>query len=425
MKKLISFALALMMLLGITTAVSADEGVTITYMASQDWVQDAEMELGEKFTELTGIKVDYQIIPSDQYTTLLMSKLNTGECADIFGSQAGQFDIVTQLNVEKNAVDLSGEAWAGTVDPLAASETSVDGKLYGQPAQDLSAVWAVAYNKKVFEKLNLSVPTNYEEFKAVCEAIKADGMTPIYEAVADGWHHQLWFCEMGVAIENAEPGTAEKLNSNTMKFADSATAKKLIEQIKEMADLGYWGDDYMSNEYANAAKAIAEGECAMTVANQGFPTELNAAYPEFAADDIGFFVMPLCDNQVLNMNPVGPTRFIYSGSDKIDAAKQYLAFIADPENLQYQIDNVPKFNILPFSGVKDVYSAEISAFYAAYPDHGTVYQTCVKYVNPQWMEIGKELVAVILGDESAEDMLKSIDRNRADQAAAAQDPAWN
>ena len=357
MKKLISFALALMMLLGITTAVSADEGVTITYMASQDWVQDAEMELGEKFTELTGIKVDYQIIPSDQYTTLLMSKLNTGECADIFGSQAGQFDIVTQLNVEKNAVDLSGEAWAGTVDPLAASETSVDGKLYGQPAQDLSAVWAVAYNKKVFEKLNLSVPTNYEEFKAVCEAIKADGMTPIYEAVADGWHHQLWFCEMGVAIENAEPGTAEKLNSNTMKFADSATAKKLIEQIKEMADLGYWGDDYMSNEYANAAKAIAEGECAMTVANQGFPTELNAAYPEFAADDIGFFVMPLCDNQVLNMNPVGPTRFIYSGSDKIDAAKQYLAFLAEPENIQYQIEKVPKYPVLSAT-----YSDPISCF---------------------------------------------------------------
>lgn len=424
MKKLLSFALALIMLLSVTAAF-ADEGVTITYMASQDWVQDAEMELGEKFTELTGIKVDYQIIPSDQYTTLLMSKLNTGECADIFGSQAGQFDIVTQLNVEKNAVDLSGEEWAATVDPLAAFETSVDGRLYGQPAQDLSAVWGVAYNKKVFEKLGLSVPTNYEEFKAVCEAIKADGMTPIYEAVSDGWHHQLWFCEMGVAIEKAEPGTAEKLNSNSMKFADSAAAKQLIEQIKEMADLGYWGDDYMSNEYANAARAIAEGECAMTVANQGFPTEVNTAYPDFPAEDIGFFVMPLCDNQVLNMNPVGPTRFIYSGSDKIDAAKQYLAFIADPENLQYQIDNVPKFNILPFSGVKDVYSEEISAFYAAYPEHGTVYQTCVKYVNPQWMEIGKELVAVILGDESAEDMLKNIDRNRADQAAAAQDPAWN
>ena len=422
MKRILACLLAALLLLG-TAAVA--EGTTITYMASQDWVQDAEMELGEKFTEQTGITVDYQIIPSDQYTTLLMTKLNTGECADIFGSQAGQFDIVTQLNVEKNAVDLSGEAWADTVDPLAAAETSVDGKLYGQPVQDVSAVWAIAYNKQEFDKLGLSVPTNYEEFKAVCEAIKADGMIPIYEAVSDGWHHQLWFCELGVAIENAEPGTAEKLNNNEMGFADSATALQLVEQIKEMVDLGYWGDNYMSNEYANAAKAIASGECAMTVANQGFPTELHDAYSDFPAEDIGFFVMPLCDNQVLNMNPVGPTRFIYSGSANIDAAKQYLAFIAEPENIQYLIDNVPKFNTLPFTTAKDAYSDEISGFYAAYPDHGTVYQTSVKYVNPQWMEIGKELTAVILGDETGEQMLKNIDRNRADQAAAAQDPAWN
>jgi len=422
MKRILACLLAALLLVG-TAAVA--EGTTITYMASQDWVQDAEMELGEKFEQETGIHVDYQIIPSDQYTTLLMTKLNTGECTDIFGSQAGQFDIVTQLNVEKNAVDLSGEAWAETVDPLAFAETSVDGKLFGQPVQDVSAVWAIAYNKQVFAKLNLSVPTNYEEFKAVCEAIKADGMTPIYEAVSDGWHHQLWFCELGVAIEKAEPGTAEKLNNNEMGFADSATAKQLVDQIKEMVDLGYWGDNYMANAYSDAAKAIAEGECAMTVANQGFPTELHDAYPDFPAEDIGFFVMPLCDNQVLNMNPVGPTRFIYSGSANIDAAKQYLAFIAEPENLQYLIDNVPKFNTLPFTTATDAYSDEISAFYAAYPEHGTVYQTSVKYVNPQWMEIGKELTAVILGDESSEQMLKNIDRNRADQAAAAQDPAWN
>ena len=422
MKRILACVLALMLAL---CAAAVAEDVTITYMASQDWVQDAEMELGEKFTEQTGIKVDYQIIPSDQYTNLLMSKLNSGECADLFGSQAGQFDIVTQLNVEKNAVDLSGEAWAATVDPLAAAETSVNGKLYGQPAQDVSAVWAVAYNKKVFEKLNLAVPTNYEEFKAVCEAIKADGMVPVNEAVSDGWHHQLWFCELGVAIEHAEPGTAEKLNNNEMGFADSATAKQLVDQIKEMVDLGYWGDNYMANAYADAARAIAEGECAMTVANQGFPTEINAAYPEFPAEDIGFFVMPLCDNQVLNMNPVGPTRFVYSGSANADAAKQYLAFLAEPENIQYLIDNVPKFNTLPFTTAKDAYSDEISGFYAAYPDHGTVYQTSVKYVNPQWMEIGSELVAVILGDQSAEQMLQNIDRNRADQAAAAKDPAWN
>lgn len=75
--------------------------VTLTFMASQDWIQDAELELAEQFTEETGIKVDYQIVPADQYTNLLMTKLNTGECTDIFCSQAGQFDIVTQLNVDE------------------------------------------------------------------------------------------------------------------------------------------------------------------------------------------------------------------------------------------------------------------------------------------------------------------------------------
>lgn len=422
MKRVLACAL---IILAALNAAAFAESVTITYMASLDWVQDAELELGEKFTELTGINVDYQILPSDLYISLLMTKLNAGECTDIFGAQAGRFDIVSQLNVEKNALDLSGEAWASAVDPLAAAEMSVDGHLYGQPVQDLSAVWAVAYNKRVFERLGLSVPAGFEEFKAVCEAIKSDGMTPIYEAVADGWHHQLWFLEMGVAIEHSEPGTAEKLNNNEMTFADSATAKLLIDQIREMVDLGYWGDSYMTNTYADAARAIAEGECAMTVANQGFPEVVHAAYPDFPAEDIGFFVMPLADNQVLNMNPVGPTRFIYAGSPNAEAAKRYLAFMAEPENLQYLIDNVPKFNTLSFEGVQDAYSDGISAFYAAYPEHGTVYQTAVKYVNPQWNEVGRELVAVLLGDETSEEMLRNIDRNRAEQAAAAQDAAWD
>lgn len=421
-RKLLSIVLSALLCLVMTTGAIAE--TTITYIASQDWVQDAEIELGEKFYQETGIKVDYQIVPSDQYTNLLMTKLNTNECTDIFGSQAGQFDVVTLLNVEKNALDLSNEPWAATLDPLAAAETSVNGKLYGQPVQDLSAVWAIAYNKQIFNRLNLSVPTNFAEFMAVCEAIKADGVTPIFEAVTDGWHHQLWFCEMGPAIEHLEPGTAEKLNNNTMTFADSAAAKLLVDQIKQMVDAGYWGEDYMTNEYTDAAKYIASGEYAMTVANQGFPTEINAAYPEFPAEDIGYFVIPLCDNQIMNVNPVGPTRFIWSGSPNADAAKAYLEFLARPENLQYQIDNVPKFNTLPYAGVQDKYSDELKAFYAAYPEQGTVYQTAVKYVNPQWMEIGKELVSVLLGDQTSEQFLKNIDRNRADQAVAAQDEAW-
>ena len=66
--------------------------VTLSYMASWDWVQDAEMELGEKFAEETGIKIDYQIVPSDQYSNLLMTRLEYRRGKyDMFGSQSGKF----------------------------------------------------------------------------------------------------------------------------------------------------------------------------------------------------------------------------------------------------------------------------------------------------------------------------------------------
>ena len=411
---------------------SKDEGaasdVTLSIMASQDWIQDAEMELAEKFTAETGIKIDYQIVPSDQYTNLLTTKLNTGECTDIFAAQSGRFDIKTQFNVEQNAVDLSGESWAGNVDPLAAEELMVDGKLYGQPIQDVSAVWAVAYNKVLFDKLGIAVPTDFASFEAACQKIKDAGVTPIYEAVSDGWHHVLWFPETCVAVETKEPGTADKLNNNEMTFAENATMKTILEQIKSMVDKGYWGDNdiYMSNQYANAAASVASGEYAMTIANQGFGDEVEAIGGELKKDDIGYFVMPLADNQTLNVNPAGPARFVYSGSAHAKEAQQYLEYLASDESLAYLTDNVAKFNKLPYTNAPTAYAGPVKEFYDAYSSNqATVYQTAVKYVNPQWMDIGNYLSAMILGDIDADEVLARIDKGRADQAKAAQDAAWN
>lgn len=403
---------------------TADEDITITFMASQDWIQDAEMELGEKFTEETGIKVDYQIVPSDQYESLLMTKINAGECTDIFGGQSSQFSIVTQFDVEKNAVDLSGESWAGNVYPAAAAELSVGDKLYGQPIQDVSACWAVAYNISMFEELGLAIPTNYAEFCDVCDKIMAAGITPIYESVSDGWHHVCW-TEAAVAATQADAGYPEALNNNTATFAGNAELTTMFAQLKEMADKGYMGDNYMSNQHADAPAAIASGEYAMVLYNQGLGAEVNAVDPEFSVDNIGYFVNPLCDNQALNVNYCGPSRFIFSGSKNIDAAKQYLEYMASDASLAYMTENVGKFNQLPYTNAPSAYSAVVQEFYDRYPEKVAVFQASVKYYNPAWMDIGADMSAMFLGEMTPEEVLSDIDKLRADQAAAASDPAWN
>lgn len=401
------------------------EKTTLTYMASQDWIKDPEMELAKKFEAETGIHIDYQIVPADQYLNILKTKLNAKEAPDIFGGQDGKFDLGPVFNVEQNAIDLTNEEWVKREDPLFIEQATWNKKVYALTVWDPSYDWVVVYNKKIFEKLGLNIPKSYEEFKTACDKIKAAGITPVYEPVSDGWHHVLWFPESGVEFENANPGLADKLNNNKEQFANVSIMEKSLNQLNEMAKSGYFGESYFSNTFADTEKNMASGKYAMTVYNPGLPEQVEKAFPDVKSDSFGFFPIPLADNQLLNVNPAAPSKFIYSGSKHIDAAKQYFQYLTKPENLQYQLDKNPKFLALNFQGVKDRYSPEQKKFFETYgKKQGTVYQTAVKYVNPQWMDMGKDISAMFAGKMQAKDVLKSIDKRRSDQAKAAKDPSW-
>lgn len=408
------------------TTAPAKEPITLSYLVSQGWAPDAEQALAKKFTEQTGITIDYQVVPADQYFSVLQTKLNSGEGPDLFGGQSGKTDLVVNYDVEKNAVDLSGEPWVKTEDPQVLDQSTVNGKVYGQTVWNtLGTTWVVNYNKDIFAKSNLSVPTTYADFKAACETIKATGITPIYEPMADGWHQTLWFAELGVQIENVTPGTADQLNADQTTFAQNPTALLLLQQFKDLYDSGCFGDNALADTVADQTKIFSSGQAAMTVANLTFAQTVKNDYPDFNMDSIGVFIIPLGDNQVLNVNPAGPTKFIWSGSKHIDEAKQFLNFLAQPDSLQYRLDNDPNSPTLPFSGIKSKLLPFQQEFLDSHTKRGVVYQTAVKYVNPQWMDMGKDIVSIFTGAMTPEDMLKSIDQRRAEMAKTAKDPAWS
>jgi raffinose/stachyose/melibiose transport system substrate-binding protein len=427
MKKLILIAVLVMAVAGLSgVPTHAQAKVTLTYLVSQGWVFPAEQDvLAKKFEEQTGIAIDYQVVPSDQYFNVLKTKLNSGEGPDIFGGQSGVTDLKLQYNVEKNAVDLSAEPWAKLQDPLVSAQATVNGKLYGLTLWATTATtWVVNYNKTIFEKYNLSEPKTYAEFKALCQKLLDAGIQPIYEPISDGWHHVLWFPELGPRYEEVTPGLADQLNANKAKFADNPTMLTVLQQLKEMYDSGFMGQNALSDAQSDATKAMAGGKVGMTLQNLTFSQQIENDYPDAKADNFGVFVMPQADNQVLNINPAGPTKFIYSGSPHIAEAKQYFNFLTQPENMQYLIDNTPTMQTLPFPGVKGKLMPIQQAFLDAHPKQGTVYQTAVNYVNPQWMDIGKDLTAMFTGAMQPNDVLVSIDKRRGELAKAAKDPAW-
>ena len=400
--------------------------VTLTYLTSQGWVLDAHSALYKKFEEATGIAIDAQIVPADQYYNVLKTKLNSGEGPDIFGGQSGVNTLVVDLNVEKNAVDLSSEPWAKSMDPLVASQATVNGKLYGLTYWDpLGLVWVVNYNKKVFADHDIGIPTTYAELKAACEKLMAAGVQPIYEPVADGWHHVLWFPELGPNYEAANPGLADKLNANQATFAGNKEMLTDLTQLKEMYDSGFMGKNAIADANADAPGKLASGEVAMVVNPLAYASTVANEVPGFDPNNIGVFLMPLDDNQIMNVNPGGPTMFIYKDSPHIAEVKQFFDWMTQPEQLQYFIDNAPQVLTMPFAGIKTKFSPAQQAFMDKYKDkRGIVYQIAVNYINSQWMEIGKDMTAMFTGAMTPEDVLASVDKRRAEYAKAAKDPAW-
>jgi len=405
----------------------ADDKVTLTYLTSQGWVLDAHSALYKKFEAETGIAIDAQIVPADQYYNVLKTKLNSGEGPDIFGGQSGVNTLVVDLNVEKNAVDLSGEPWAKQEDPLVSSQATVNGKLYGLTYWDtLGLVWVVNYNKAVFAKYGLSIPTTYAEFKAIAEKLKAAGVQPLYEPIADGWHHVLWFPELGPKYEAGTPGLADALNANKATFANNKDMLTDLTELKDMYDSGYMGQTAIADTYADAPAKLASGSVAMVVGPLAYATTIASQVPGTDPNNFGVFLMPLDDNQILNVNPGGPTMFIYKNSPHVAEAKKFFDWLTQPAQLQYFIDNAPQALTLPFAGVKGKFTPAQQAFMDTYKDkRGTVYQIAVNYINSQWMEIGKDITAMFTGAESPEDVLDSVDKRRAEFAKAAKDPAWN
>ncbi len=425
MKKLL--ALILCALITLTPVAALAENITLTMQASSGWTDEADEYLAEKFFEETGIRIEFQVVPADQHHDLLKTKLNAGEAPDIFWIQASPLNIYGELDPAKNCLDMTGAEWAGLLPAARLEAVSYDGKLYGQAIWNKSISFPVIYNKTLFSELGLEVPVTFEAFKAACQKIKDSGVVPVYEYIADGWHHGLIVCHVGGRIEQLMPDVIEKLNTNQIKLKETPFLDAL-NQAKELVDLGYYGEDYISNIGNDTNEVLVNREYAMVV-GMGNIGAIKRDYPD-ATDEFGMFLIPLLDNHTSQSDPYGPAKFASANTKYPDAVKAYFAFLMRPENLQYKLDNAADgwttLDVTETAGVTQNYSEAEKELMSTLTDadYGVVFQNRVKYFNDQWMEYCKDLTSLFLGEMTAEQVCDSIDERRATMAKAQGDAAW-
>lgn len=338
---------------------SGGKGVTLTFGSHQSGLPTSGIvqDLAKEFEEETGIKVDFQISPDAQWRDLIKVKLDSGEAPDIICVDT-PIGLASSIHMDQYCVELTDQDWTSRMEDSARSAVSANDKVYGITFPG-AKMYFYLYNKQIFDELKLDIPTTYDELKDICQKMLDAGYTPIYEATTNGWHQVLPLFETGGLWLEDDPDIYDKLNANEVDLESIPHLLTIIEQLDECAKAGYFGADYLSNTMENAKGAMASGEYGMIINEMGFRGEVEADYPDFkATEEMGAFVMPWGDNQVIGVNPASNAYFINKESKYTEEAKQFFEFLARPENLEKRLAGQPELNALCWPEVDTKYTEE-------------------------------------------------------------------
>lgn len=426
MKRVLPAVLALTMLAGCGTSSSsgsaagsqsqgsqpAAQDVTLTVAAKQDWIKDIDRELAEKFESETGIAIEFQVVPNDQYDNVIKTKLASGEGPDIFYGDSGL--ALLKYFPEKYCADLSNESWVERYTESALQGCSVNGKVYALNTW-ASDPWAIMYDSQLFESLNLEVPTSWDEFVTVCETLKANGVIPLYEDGKDTWHIPGFIKNSGSIVERNNPGAMAKINSGEEKLADYPEFEEAFARLKYMYDNGFFAEDMLSETWGNQEEAMASGKYGMILVWSSFCNEILAKFPDAGpVERWKMFPNPVFGNLTsLEVSTGGVVRMINKDSENLEAAKQYLNWCTEDENLQMYYDARPDLAaIKPFKDLADMPTNPALESLVALGTDGEFLcmESQIEHLNGDL--IAKEIQEMMLGMKSPAEVVASIDADR-------------
>ncbi|MGC5772259.1 ABC transporter substrate-binding protein [Paenibacillus pabuli] len=317
-----------------------------------------QQDVLDEFEKKTNISVNLQLIPAEQTTTVLQTKLAVDETPDII--QYNLASAVTDLNLERNFEILDQEPWASRI--VNKDVLSSGGHIYSFHVSQDTGMQGVVYNKQIFEELGLSIPTNYEQFLAICEKIKASGITPVFMPYKDAWAANIWpAAAFADFIAKNDPTFFDDLNSNKKKWSDIPEFKTFLEQQYEVYTKGYTNTDVLSDSYDMAVGKFLNKEVAMMFMGDWLIEGVAEQDPSM---ELGVFPIPSSDNASLGASPLGGQLFIPKKSKHLEEAKKFLDFIGSKEVAQKIVDSKGYV-----SNLSDVTTPELPAYKQDIVDH--------------------------------------------------------
>ncbi|MBS4189957.1 extracellular solute-binding protein [Bacillus sp. FJAT-49705] len=268
------------------------------------------------------IKVEFKPSKNTEYNTILNTALQSGEGPDIFHLRPYAPGIALADAGYIEPLDgLEGlDAFPETA--LAASKGS-DGKQYGVPLN--MSTTQMFYNKKIFSDLGLEVPKTWDEFIALNEKIKKEGIIPIALGTKEGW---LLSAAHGI-IGPAHYGGNDFVEKITKGETDFKSAE-FVNSIKAMDELkAYFPDNYEGLGMEDIRTLFFTGKAAMFPMGSWEIEVLRSMNPDL---ELGFFPMPSAVGKDATITAWVDGSFAVNANSKHkEEAKKFLQFLTTKE----------------------------------------------------------------------------------------------
>ncbi len=327
---------------------------------------DAQQKvLTKQFTEIAdemGIEIEMEAVPFKDMYTKLATAVESGNVPDIMHTNfAGAAYLYSQDMIAPmdDVIDTIGrDDFISTYLRV----LTVDNATWGVPDWALhTSVW---YRKDLFEQKGLEIPTNWDEFKAVAEALcideNNDGKTDIYGfavpmnpvQVAPQTYYEFLY---SAGVYTFDPATGEYVFGSQKEKA-AEVLDYLVDLYKKASPPS--STEWSWNEYRNA---LVEGTIAMTL-DMGAVIGLAQSNNPEMVEKLGRFDFP-------GQNGTKPASFgsgyafvaSNQGSDaKVQLTKEFITKLYTPERAAERALSRPMFAFPSLYSALDIYKQDSS-----------------------------------------------------------------
>ncbi len=223
------------------------------------------------------------------------------------------------------------------IPPNLLSQVTVEGRIYAIP-QNIESV-GIFYNKDVFAELELEVPSTWDEYIAVLEAVKDAGYFGYTMGLAGGWPSAL----MASMFMYSSAGSEYiDVLSGLQPWHECENCLDGMKAFFDMVANGYANPEPLGIDYDQSLDLFYQGITVMVLNGPWFIDAMRSAEPDF---EIGFFYLPAVnpDTDIKTLGGIGGSLIVAEYAD-VDAAFKILDWLTSEE---IAVEALREVSVLP------------------------------------------------------------------------------